>query len=344
MTERTETRISPSFAGFWTIQRERIGEDRNWLAVMAGLTIIELSWWAAVWRMGAAPAPFVGTYLVLTFGGLALAIAARLALRLAPSGAAWPSIVTGTTLVAIGASVFLPLKYAIPSEIPFWLDRPLADVERLIFGGDPWLLLDRLFGWATRPLDWLYGCWLPTQLLIMFFVMLSAPSPRKSRSLIAYSLAWFLLGAIAAVLLSSAGPLFYDRAFGGGTFAHLTETLRNRGAWIALAESDRMWASTSATNPGLIAGISAMPSIHVAISLWIFLTARTMAPRKSRAAFVYFVLIWIGSVQLGWHYASDGLVGALGMLGVWALAGALERTLRSRHMVRLLQPAAPAAL
>lgn len=301
---------------------------------MAGLVVIELAWWATERRIGAAPAPLLATYLFLAFGGLAVAVALRLALRLTHSDAPWPAVVAGAFLVAIGASAFLPLKYAIPSEVPFWLDHPLAAMDRAIFGGDSWLLFDRLLGWAARPMDWLYGCWLPTQLLVMFLVMLSRPSPMKSRSLIAYGLAWFLLGAVAAVLLSSAGPLFYDRVFGGDTFARLTETLQNRGAWLALAESNRMWISMTSHEPGLAAGISAMPSIHVAISLWIFLTARTMAPRGSSAAFIYFVLIWIGSVQLGWHYASDGLVGALGMLGLWGLAQMLERALKSRQIAR----------
>ena len=312
--------------------RGRFGADWDWLLVMALLTSVELIWWFIVWRLGVAPAPFTGTYLALAAGGLALALVLRLALRLGPIAAPWPSIAAGTLLVAIGASVFLPLKYAIPHQIPFWLDRPLAAAERALFGSHPWQLLNRLLGWATTPVDWTYGCWLPTQLLVMFLVMLSRPSQAKSRALIAYSLAWFLLGAIGAVLLSSAGPLFYDRAFGGSEFEPLTETLRSRGAWFALTESDRMWASVSADEPGLIAGISAMPSIHVAISLWLVLAARTMTPRLFVAAFAYFILIWVGSVQLGWHYASDGLVGAIGMLVVWWLAG-LRRTGGSRPTI-----------
>ena len=43
----------------------------------------------------------------------------------------------------------------------------------------------------------------------------------------------------------------------------------------------------------------------------------TMAPRIAPLSLVYFLLIWLGSVQLGWHYASDGLAGAMGMLAVW---------------------------
>jgi len=309
--------------------RASLGPDGRWLATMAALTIVELAWLALAWRARSAPTPLLGTYLLLSFGGLAVAVAVRLALG-RRSGAPWPAIVAGTLLVAIGASAFLPLKYAIPSEIPFWLDRPLADAERALFGSDPWLLLDRSLGWATRPIDWLYGSWLPTQLLVMFSVILSRPSRAKDQALIAYSLAWFLLGAVAAALLSSAGPLFFDRAFGGQQFAALGETLRHRGAWVALTESDRMWAATLSDEPGLVAGISAMPSIHVAISLWIVLTARLLAPRFVWLAAGYFILIWVGSVQLGWHYVSDGLAGALGMLGLWMLMPGKSADLKSR--------------
>ena len=98
-----------------------------------------------------------------------------------------------------------------------------------------------------------------------------------------------------------------------------------------LAESDKMWASLASGRPGIVAGISALPSIHVAISLWIYLAARTLAPRAAPYALAYFGFIWIGSVQLGWHYAADGLAGALGMLAIWKL---------SAWVLRRLEPAA----
>ena len=216
-----------------TALRDAAAGDGDWLAVMAALTVLELGWWALARRAGAAPAPLLGTYLLLASGGLAGALALRLAICPGIPRGSSPAIIGGTLLVAVGASAFLPLKYAIPSEIPFWLDRPLAVGERAILGSDPWLVLDQAIGWATRPMDWLYGSWLPVQLLVMFLVLLSPPSREKSRLLISYSLAWFVLGAVGAVLLSSAGPIFYDRAFGGVDFAALAQTLRNRGAWIA---------------------------------------------------------------------------------------------------------------
>jgi len=309
-----------------------LGKDGEWLSVLAVVTTLELAWWAITWSIGATPAPWVATYILIAAAGVAAAGMLRFVLARRAPPAHWLGVTLGTILTGIGASAFLPLKYAIPRLMPFWIDRPLAAGERLLFGGDPWLLLDRVFGWATTPLDLLYGCWLPTQLLVMFSVMVARPSQAKSRALIAYTLAWFLLGVVAALLLASAGPIFYDRLFGGSSFAALHESLRARGALIAIAESDAMWNSWATGHPGFVAGMSAVPSIHVAVSLWIYLVSRTMAPRAAKAAFLYFALIWLGSVQLGWHYAADGLAGALGMLAVWKLAGALQGILEMRAL------------
>jgi hypothetical protein len=300
-------------------------QDRPWVAVMAATTLVELVWWAVACSLGIAPVIRLPAYLGLAFTALGVAVALRLATGRAATAAPWPVAVAGTILVALGASAFLPLKYAIPREIPFWLDRPAALAERSLFGADPWLLLDSIAARAAVPMDWLYAAWLPTQLLLLFVLILARPSREKSQALIAYALVWFVLGAVAAVLLSSAGPIFYDRLHGGVMFAGLQHTLQDRGVWLAIAESDRMWRSYSSGQPGMVAGMSAFPSIHVAISLWLVLTARTIAPRLVPLAGVYFVLIWFGSVQLGWHYASDGLVGVIGTLALWRLSAGFCR-------------------
>jgi hypothetical protein len=294
---------------------------------MAGATAIEFAWWLIAWSVGIAPAPFVGTYLLLAFGGLAVALALRLALRRGRPRATWPAVITATVLTGLGGSLFLPLKTAIPKEIPFWLDQPLMIAERRLFGVDPWLPLDRWMGWTAVPIDHLYALWLPVQGLVLFLVLLEPPSRAKSRTLIAYSLAWFVLGVAAAAIFSSAGPLFYDRLFGGAEFAALRETLIHRGAWLALAESDKMWAAIGSDGTSFVTGISAFPSMHVAISVWIYLAARVLAPRAAKFALAYSAIVWIASVQLGWHYAADGLGGAAGMIALWALADRVEHWL-----------------
>ena len=290
---------------------------------MAAIVTAEACWWAACWKAGLAPPPLLLTYLTLAFVALAAALTLRLALVPGRPRARWPGVLTGTLLVGLGASLFLPLKYAIPGQVGFWLDAPLAAAERALFGGDPWQRLQLMLGWALVPIDRIYGLWLPTQLLALFAVMLEPPSALKSRALIVYGLAWFALGVVAATSLSSVGPIFYDRVFGQTQFTTLNEMLRTNGAWMTVVESDSMWASFATSRPGAVAGISAMPSLHVAMSFWIFLVARALAPRAAPFALGYAFLIWIGSVQLGWHYVADGLVGALGVAAIWAAVTAM---------------------
>jgi len=294
--------------------------ERRWLALMAGLTLVELVWWAICWGAGLAPAPRLGTYTALALTALLAAFVLRATFRPGAEHASWKALLLGTSLIAIGASLFLPLKYAIPGELNFWLDGPLAAGERQLFGTDPWRIADHAFGWALVPVDRIYALWLPVQSLVLFSVLLLPPSAHKSRALSAYALAWFLLGIVAAVLCASAGPIFYDRLLGSQQFAGLAAPSR-AGAWMARGESDAMWTSFASGRPGLVAGISAMPSLHVAISFWIWLTARHLVPVAAPAALAYTLFMWVASVQLGWHYVSDGLIGLIGMLAIWWLAG-----------------------
>ena len=298
-----------------------VDEDRRWLTVMAATTLAEFIWWAAARVAGIAPYPstiyLCGARRSSDWQRLSQL---RTATRRHARRSSLRSAIPGAACVAIGGSFFLPLKFAIPRQVPFWLDAPACCMLNEAFlapiPGSCWIV------WSAGhlvPMDWLYVLWLPVQLLILFTVMLEPPSAEKSRALMAYSLAWFLLGVAAATLFSSAGPIFFDRLYGGADFALLRETLQARGAWVVLAESDAMWSAYVNGQRGLLTGISALPSIHVAIALWIFLTARTLAPRLAKWALVYFILIWLGSVQLGWHYVSDGLAGAIGMLVIWAL-------------------------
>lgn len=297
-----------------------LGGDGAWLNVLACVIIVEFAWWGLCCRAGIVPLPYVGRYVVLSLGALGAAIGLRRAVGARASRAAWASVVLATLLIAAGASLFLPLKYAIPRQVPFWLDVPLALCERALFGTDPWSIADHTFGFALVPIDRVYALWLPVQSVVLFCIVLLPPSEAKSRALVAYCLAWFLLGVVAATLLSSVGPIFHDRLLGGHQFAGLAARLRRGDAWMVLSESDAMWSSFAGSRPGFVAGISAMPSLHVAISTWMWFAARTLAPRASPIAFGYAMFMWAASVELGWHYVSDGLAGVLGMVAIWCLA------------------------
>jgi hypothetical protein len=61
--------------------------------------------------------------------------------------------------------------------------------------------------------------------------------------------------------------------------------------------------------------------MHVGLTLWLALVLKDT--RVSVLAWLYYALIWIGSVLLGWHYFADGLVGSTGVFALWKFAPAL---------------------
>ena len=70
---------------------------------------------------------------------------------------------------------------------------------------------------------------------------------------------------------------------------------------------------------GRLAGISAMPSMHVASSVLMALYASTHARWAGWAMWTFAALIMIGSVHLGWHYAIDGYFGAVIAWCAWVI-------------------------
>ncbi len=67
-------------------------------------------------------------------------------------------------------------------------------------------------------------------------------------------------------------------------------------------------------------GISAMPSVHVAMAVLLALIGWARHPLAGTALTAYAVVILIGSVVLGWHYAIDGYVGGLMAFAIWRLS------------------------
>ena len=74
---------------------------------------------------------------------------------------------------------------------------------------------------------------------------------------------------------------------------------------------------------GLGAGITAMPSMHVAMAFLFWLAMRRVSPLLGKTFFAYFVITWISSVHLAYHYGVDGLVSVVAVLAIWWSAGAV---------------------
>ena len=310
----------------------------DWLAPLVLISSTQLALWGQARLSGFASAPHVHPYVIAAGLILSLAAVVRLlwfVLEMYKAGETEPTrrlcdslkvesprigaVVLAVALIAASSAAFSSLKGAIPFAVPFWLDPHLAKTET-IFGVQPWQASHALLGWATPAIDMLYVTFIPVHVVALCWLLLAKPSVNRAQALVALSLAWLVLGVVAAFVLSSVGPIFYDRVYGGNAFAALNAHLREH-APFTMAYDNLLWSAYVTNGNVLGKGISAMPSMHVALTCWLALTLRKT--RVASLAWAYCAVIWIGSVHLGWHYVSDGLVGIAGSILVWDAAGHL---------------------
>lgn len=220
---------------------------------------------------------------------------------------------------------FSMLKASMPLILPFHADRALARLDAGLHGGsDPWV-----FAHALLP-DWPWGLvsfiyielWLLTA--IGFPVVLAIAehdAGRRRRFLALFVFCWVGLGLAAALAGLSVGPIYYDRLLGGARFEALHDALARSGvADSALgALQDQLWAYYQGGEPAHGSGISAFPSVHVAIATLYMLYLAERSRWLLMPGILYLVTIQFLSVLTGYHYAIDGYVSILLVIAVWAL-------------------------
>jgi hypothetical protein len=238
------------------------------------------------------------------------------------------------------ASAFSFLKSAIVVMRPFYLDAWLSRWDRLLhFGVDPWRLLQPILGHApiTFAINWNYTLWF---LVLHVTVALQAfsVSDRRLRLqfLTAMVLAWALLGNLAAALMSSAGPCYFGKVTSlPDVYAPLMTYLRDVSDHVrfsffgteihvpitALLMQDFLWQGYAEKASGIGQGISAAPSLHIGSSWLIARLCAKLGKGFAIAGILFLVLMFVGSVHLGWHYAIDGYLGILGAWALWRATG-----------------------
>jgi hypothetical protein len=238
-------------------------------------------------------------------------------------------LLRGTVLVALAppvAKAFSVIKRSIPDIVPFYADSQLAYADRVLFFGlDAWQVTHAVLGpISTLLIDRLYLLWFPMMVILNAWYAFTRDQRLQIRGLLTYILAWGLLGNVFAMGLSSVGPCFYELFYGSTHFRPLMDTLRDYDSIYGIKAFRTMnWLYESRDKDRFGSGISAMPSLHVAISFLTYLTTRYAA--RSRwlvgLAGAYALLIFIGSIHLGWHYAVDGIVSVIGVSIIWWTAG-----------------------
>lgn len=224
-------------------------------------------------------------------------------------------------------STFSNLKQAIPLIHPFSWDELFMKMDYYLHGGvHPWALLHPILGIpaVTKLIDSLYVSWFGFLFFFLTGFGLNSQRRLRSRYCISFILTWIITGSILAILLSSAGPCYYGNINPrANPFLPLMEYLRSvhdDRFLFAVKFQDGLWLAHTANINLIFGGVSAMPSVHVATAALFACAAWSIHRFLGYVFIVYAVLIQIGSVHLGWHYAIDGYLGALIAIAIWRVS------------------------
>jgi hypothetical protein len=185
----------------------------------------------------------------------------------------------------------------------FWADPYLANIDHAIFGVDPWQLVRSDF--LSPIYAKAYVSWFAITFTTMGVLAFST-NPDNQRILTLYLAALILGGTIGQYILPSAGPMFYELVGFGPRFHELVAT--NDPIYSGFAHY--LWRNFTSGSADIGTGISAMPSMHVSMAVWTVIAARASWKPLGIPAALYALTVWLGSIASGWHYATDGIVGA----------------------------------
>jgi hypothetical protein len=119
------------------------------------------------------------------------------------------------------------------------------------------------------------------------------------------------------------------------------DSVHQHSFFWARFNQEGMWQAFIHSAP--FGGITAMPSLHIAGVTLFAIAARALNRRLGTLFVTYAVVILLGSVHLGWHYARDGYASIVLTLTIWRLVSwALDKAgwislAQEEEMVRLKQ-------
>lgn len=240
-----------------------------------------------------------------------------------------PLLVLPIVISPIFLAAFTAAKSAIPTLVGFRYDHLLADLDAAVFLTDPWRITHMFIGRVgTTVIQFFYvAVWVSALALSQAAIPIFASRRRVGVFFTAMLLTWFVAGFLIAYALPAAGPVFVNMSDPSllSRFSPLTTDLARllppgspflHGP-IYLEEGIK---SGTAYSGG---GISAMPSMHIAVvTIYVLASRRTLwfAP-----ACLFALIIFIGSIHSGYHYAMDAAIAIPVAILCWHAATKLHR-------------------
>jgi hypothetical protein len=243
--------------------------------------------------------------------------------------------------------IFSAVKSAIPRVEGYAWDATLIAADRMILGTDAWRVLQPLVGFLllTSALSFAYHAWV---VLIYgggaYFCFFVQDRELRAQYFIARFLSWIVMGMILATAFASVGPCFVGPILGNHHFDAQAAYLKMANTHfpvLVLPVQHQLLMWFEAGRQDLGAGISAMPSMHIGMTTLTLLAVRRVSRRAGHLMFGFLLVIIVGSVHLGYHYAMDGIVALVGTTLLWLAAGALAHRITMSDAA--LRGAAPVA-
>ena len=261
-------------------------------------------------------------------------------------------------------SLFESLKKSIPTILPFCCDVLFMKLDYILhFNHHPWILFSPILTntISIRLIDFLYITWFFLLNIITFWLSWSNRRKLRMQFFMTNLLILFIIGNLLATVFSSAGPCYYENVTGltqQNPYKPLMDKLHSiennnppidkpyhkidNSPLIALELQDNLWDNYINKGKGYCEYISAMPSVHVAFATLIALTVSRVNLYLGVIFWIYWVVIQIGSVILGWHYAVDGYFSTILTIGLWKISGYFNkwfwRELPEKIQIQILRP------
>ncbi len=270
-----------------------------WDGTLVSVGLVADALWRRAGRTGKAP----------------LGVTAMRARRFFTCGPAPIAMLLATAVTILGTSNITLLNLELLAHSTYWRDPFFWRLE----GGT----LERI---ATLPIDtaaWdrLYHSAWGIELVAAFALVVIGRGSRVVLHYCVTMIVLFYVGRLLGVLNPVMGPAF----FRPDVFAYLDGSVSG--------DAMRMVAQVMASPPEhamhsggiLLGGVSAMPSLHVAM---VAVTAYWLARAARWTVWItvpWVLLVWTSTVVLGWHYIVDGAGGiALGAACAWITVGLLR--------------------